>query len=115
MSPASIEIPSWSAKSITISWNMPKPEELNGKLTGFLVRVNASVNVNTNGTRAKREVIQISDVYNISKDSTSFTLKDLKPATMYSLEVAASTDAGQGPFSKPIYQTTGEDGRYMEL
>ena len=113
VSPSSIEIPSWSAKSITISWKRPKDEELNGALTGFLVRVNGSVNTNTSSERSKRDVIDIvSQVYNISKDKTSFILENLKPATKYSVEVAAATKAGLGPFSKPVYKTTGEDGRF---
>lgn len=110
-SPSKVEIPSWSAKSITISWATPKGEELNGKLTGFFVRVNTTVNANGSRTRARREIIQVSRLYNVSENSTSFTLEDLKPATRYSLEVAATTSVGAGPFSKPVYQTTGEDGK----
>ena len=110
VSPSSIEVPSWSAKSITISWSRPDEKDLNGELVGFMIRVNASINVNTTSARAKRGVIEVSQVYNASKDDTSFTLENLIPATRYSLEVAAATDAGVGPYSKPVYQTTGEDG-----
>ena len=57
----------------------------------------------------------ISQVHNVSKDTTSFTLENLKPATKYSLEVAAATNAGLGPFSKPVYKTTGEDGKFSSI
>jgi len=110
VSPSSVEIPSWSAKSITISWKRPKDEELNGELTGFLIRANGSANTNTSSERTKREVVDVtSQVHNVSKDTTSFTLENLRPATKYSLEVAAATNAGLGPYSKPVYKTTGED------
>lgn len=109
-SPSDIEIPHWSAKSITLSWSRPKDEELNGELTGFVVRVNTTKSVNESRLRTKREVTQVSVIYNVSKNMTSFTLDDLKPATKYSFEIAAATSEGIGPFSKPVHQTTGEDG-----
>eukprot|EP00794_Sanderia_malayensis_P008055 gene8055-8918_t len=112
-SPSSVEIPTWSAKSITISWSSPKFEDLNGELIGFVIRVNSTATVTaknaSNDRRSRREVAVVSRLYNVSKSETMYKLKDLKPATKYSLEVAAATNVGTGPFSKPIYRTTRED------
>ena len=111
VSPASIEIPAWSAKSITISWTKPNKEDLNGELIGYVIRVNSTSAANASRSRSRRDTTSMSMLYNVSKNHTSFTVKDLKPASKYSLEVAAKTSVGMGPYSKPVFQTTGEDGK----
>ena len=111
VSPASIEIPAWSAKSITISWNKPNEEDLNGELIGYIVRVNSTSAANASRSRSRRDTMSMSLLYNVSRNHTSFTVKELKPASKYSLEVAAKTSVGLGPYSKPVFQTTGEDGK----
>ena len=109
--PLSLEVAVWSAKSITITWMKPRLEDLNGELTGYIIRVNSTVTSNTSRARVKRETIYVSELHNISTNKTKYSIENLRPATEYSLEVAAVTSIGHGPFSKPIYQSTGEDGK----
>ena len=111
-SPGKIEVSVSSPTSLFISWNEPKYEDLNGELTGYVIRANDTGLPNSTNKRARRATSAGSKLIEVPKNQTSYELKKLRAATRYSVEVAASTAVGYGKFSKPIYKTTNEDGKY---
>lgn len=79
--------------SITVEWNELKCIEQNSNITGYTIRV-----IN--------ETVLIS----VSSDTREFAVVDLFPSTLYTIEIAAESANGTGPFqsiSNSTLQPTG--------
>ena len=96
-------ITSKSSRSLSLEWNRPRPEDRNGIITDYVIRV-------TN--------IRTSVASESTTSSTSYTMGSLKPCTTYSVVIAARNVNGTGPFSAIYEVQTNEDGKlrlYSEM
>ena len=87
--PSSVNVSEVTSSSITVQWGPVDCIHRNGDITGYSVQY-GSLNVS------------------ISGDSSGgmYVISGLMPSTTYSIQVAAETSAGTGPFSTVIYQLT---------
>ena len=82
-----------------MAWNGVECIERNTKITGFTVRYDPPSSDGTDEVSASG--------YGFSGGSV--TLTRLSPSTSYSIEVAADSDKGCGPFSGAITVVTGSE------
>jgi len=83
-------------------WDPPPELQQNGELTEYKVRFAMS----------ESEVgVQEARLVTVEASQTSVVLMDLDTWTQYKIWVAASTSAGDGPYSDVIVVQTDEDGR----
>ena len=82
--------------SLTISWQLPPEKDHNGRITGYVIQY---TRVGSNDTMS----------VNVTS-GTTHTMSELVPNIAYSVEVAAMTVNGTGPFSDAIIGTSGEVG-----
>lgn len=87
------------ARSITLSWNLPLPEDLNGVITGYTVKVENTDSGETSLFTTTERVYTVNTT--------------LIPYQSYNISVAASTVEGRGPFSDSISVITPEDGKKL--
>ena len=80
---------------LLVEWDPLPAYYVNGKLLGY------TINYMDNA------LFQLKSVNTSGQYPTQFTIKDLKPAHVYYVEVAAFTSKGVGPFSNLVYATTG--------
>ena len=80
---------------MTISWNLPAPENQNGVITGYVVNLTA---------------VGSGDISQYSSSSENITIGSLHPFTTYSFTVAAQTSVGTGPYTTNSTVMTPEDG-----
>ena len=87
--PSSVSVSEVTSSSITVQWGPVDCIHRNGDITGYSVQY-GSENVS------------------ISGDSSGgmYVISGLMPSTTYSIQVAAETSAGTGPFSTVLYQLT---------
>ena len=76
-------------------WVIPLPEQQNGPIVGYTVRV-----------------VRVDNGDTVEFDTTNTTLMvdSLVPYTSYEWTVAARTSVGTGPFSSPVTERTLQDG-----
>ena len=74
--------------SLTVLWEAPEASKQNGLITFYEVEV---ISLDINHTEL------------INTSNGSFILNDLHSFYTYSIRVAASTSAGRGPYSTPVY------------
>ena len=84
-----------SSTSAVLTWEAPPPEDLNGHLIGYFI----------NMTKLRTE-----ERLELFSNSTSLTVYNLQPHTVYTCISAAVTNAGHGPFSNSIQIVTLEAG-----
>ena len=84
-----------SSTSAVLTWEAPPPEDLNGHLIGY------SINLTKIRTEGRLQLFS---------NSTSLTVYNLQPYTVYTCISAAVTNAGRGPFSNSIQIVTLEAG-----
>ena len=87
-----------NATAILISWNPPPFLDQNGDIIGYQLMV-------TNQNRTNSSAI----IYNVT-NITSYVATMLEEFVVYSIEIAARTLVGFGPFSDPVSNLTLEDG-----
>ena len=92
--PQNVHGQSNSETMITVAWNTPPHESLNGVLRGYTIRY-ASV----------ESMLEPLTTHLLPPGPTHYTINDLQPSTNYSIEVAAVT-VDVGPYSSPVYITT---------
>ena len=80
--------------SLRVSWQPPPEIHRNGIITGYMVKY-------TGGSSGMMTVTS----------GTTRILSRLVPFVQYSVQVAAMTNAGDGPFSDAVEQTSGQDGK----
>ena len=89
-----------SSRSAVFSWDQPLPEEQNGIITGYGIRI---------------IVVETGEILQLSSDSTSLTVDTLSPFTTYQSIIAARTSVGVGPFSSTFTLRTPEDSKQIVL
>ena len=88
-------VDSTTATSISLSWEAPADDQINGIIVRYVIRV---VLVDTGMT------------YYYNSSVLTATITSLKPYTTYECSIAAVTSAGRGPFSSAITVQTDEAG-----
>ena len=94
--PQSTDTPVILSMAILLTWDLPLPEQQNGPIVGYTVRV---VRVNGGNTT------------DFATNSTMLVVPSLDPYTLYEWRVAAETVLGTGPFSGPLTVQTLPDGK----
>ena len=92
--PTSVITSSDSSSSITVQWGMVPCIHHNGDITGYSIQYGV----------VRSGSIQIMSV--LESDTSQTTISGLRPATTYSIQVAAVNSAGIGVYSIPINQLT---------
>ena len=87
-----------NATAILISWNIPPFLDQNGDIIGYQLMITNQNRTNSSAT-----------VYNIA-NITSYVATMLEEFEVYSIEIAAQTAVGLGPFSDPVSDQTLIDG-----
>ena len=87
-----LEVVGTEVTNISLAWQQPLPEDRNGDILGFIVRISS--------VSARRETREINTVY------TNITISSLTPYTLYECVVAAYTTVGTGPSSSIILART---------
>ena len=92
--PTSVSVSEVTTSSITVQWGPVDCIHRNGDITGYSVRYG-------------------SETVSVSGDSSGgmYVISGLMPSTTYSIEVAAETSVGTGPYSTAINQLT--DGKMI--
>ena len=92
--PTSVRTSSDSSSSITVQWGMVPCIHHNGDITGYSVQYGVVGSGNT-------QTMSVS-----GGDTSHTTIIGLRPARIYSVQVAAVNSADVGLYSAPIYQPT---------
>ena len=88
-----------AASSIVVSWNSPMLTHQNGIITKYkILYFLTAINNATNNT-----IVLLGNV-------TRHTIYDLKPSSNYSIQVAAATSVGFGPYHEQIIHLTDPAG-----
>ena len=99
MSPQDFASANISSRSVVLMWEPPPPEHQNGNITHYVI--NASV-------------VGSGETFQWLSDSTTLLVNNLTPFTTYLLVVAATNNAGTGPFISTILTVqTPEDGEFI--
>ena len=96
--PQDIEVSGDDPGSLIVSWQPPLEVNCNGAITGYVIqyaRVGSDVNDNM--------------IVNVPNETT-LAIPGLFAHVEYSVTMAAVNAKGTGPFSKPVVETSGEDG-----
>jgi len=93
--PQSVVVTDFDPSSLEVSWQPPPEADHNGVITGYVIQY----------TR-----VGTSDTMSVTITSgTTHTISGLVAFVEYSVEVAAMTVNGTGPFSNAIVQVSGQD------
>ena len=87
-----------NSTSISVSWYSPPFLDQNGDIIGYQLMI-----TNQNRTNSQPLIFNVTNV-------TSYVATMLQEFEVYSIEIAAETAIGLGPFSKPDNDQTLEDG-----
>ena len=87
--PTSVSVSEVTSSNITVQWGPVDCIHRNGDLTGYSVQI-GSENVSVSGDFS----------------GGMYVIFGLMPSTYYSIQVAAETSAGTGPYSRAIDQLT---------
>jgi len=94
--PVDIEPESLNSRTLHISWSPPPTEDRNGPIIGYLLDITDA-----------RSGLEFPLINTTEPLHTQFSLTPFK---IYHISVAASTEAGTGPFSDAISVTMPQDG-----
>ena len=83
--------------SVSSTWTLPAQEERNGQIIYFII-VLKDIQFNTSDLTA-------------NTTNFEYIFNGLHEYTQYTLEIAAATSAGLGPFSSPVTFVTNENGK----
>ncbi|KAL4657330.1 hypothetical protein GN956_G4875 [Arapaima gigas] len=97
-SPENVQATATSPESISLSWQTPPKDALNGVLQGFRVIYWANL---PDG--------ELGEIRNVTTQQPSLELDGLEKYTNYSVQVLAFTRAGDGVLSQQVYIRTKED------
>ena len=84
---------------MNVSWQPPSEQDFNGSITGYVIQY----------TRVGSHTSDDTMIVNVP-DDTNLVIPGLFACAEYSVTVAAVNANGTGPFSKPVVETSGEDG-----
>ena len=85
-----------SSRTASLSWDSPDLSSRNGEITSYTVNVS---------------VVESEEMLQFIALSTDLELSSLRPYHTYLYIIAASTVAGEGPFSMAVIITMPEDGK----
>ena len=95
--PQNVMVTTVNPASLMVSWQPPPVIDLNGPLNGHVIRYSR---------------VGSSDMMNdVVTSGTTHTISGVVAYSNYSVKVTAVNDQGTGPFSNPVIQVSGEDGR----
>ena len=95
--PANLAPSVMNSTAASVTWQLPPEEDRNGLIIYYIILLR-DIQFNT------------SDItVNVTELTYQFT--DLQEYTRYSVEIAAATSAGLGPFSSSLIFTTHEDSK----
>ncbi|XP_050670945.1 cell adhesion molecule Dscam2-like [Leptidea sinapis] len=97
--PRTITLRPLRARELVVTWQAPSRETWHGTLLGYTIRWWEA----TDDSKASSEK---GSEAGASADSTTTTIRGLKPATRYGVTVRAYNAAGNGPLSPPHYRHT---------
>lgn len=87
-----------NSTAISVSWDPPPFLDQNGDIIGYQLMI-----TNQNRTNSSASVFNVTGI-------TSYVATMLEEFEVYSIEIAARTAIGLGPFSDPVRNQTFEDG-----
>ena len=89
-----------NSTAISISWDPPPFLDQNGDIIGYQLMI---TNQNRTNSSAVVDNVRVSNI-------TSYVATELEEFEVYSIEIAAQTAIGLGPFNDPVSNQTFEDG-----
>ena len=92
--PTSVRVSEVTSSSITVQWGPVDCIHRNGDITGYSVQYGS-------------ETVSVSG----NSSGGMYVISGLMPSTNYTMQVAAETNAGTGPYSEPVNQLT--DGMFL--
>ncbi len=108
--PANMAVLSIEATSITLTWEPPPVDTLNGPLIGYTFKYRCYPRV-TCPTQSCPELLhRVPVLEHTSVRKISYKFEDLMPFMNYTFEVAAETLTGCGPFSFTVTMETKQTG-----
>lgn len=96
--PQNIKVLSDDPASLKVSWQPPLERDCNGAITGYVIQY-TRVGIFESDDKM---ILNVSNV-------TMLTISGLIANDKYKVTVAAVNKNGTGPFSKPVFETSGED------
>ena len=114
--PTSVTAIALSSTSILITWHNPMDFDLNGILTGFYIGLTDARGNERNYTQpALTYSLHIEGAWNGKTfhyyiSISNIYLLGLEKFAVYTIEVSAQNDEGEGPMSEPVTIRTQEDG-----
>jgi len=91
------------SRGIRVTWSPPPADQWHGVLTGYRVLyAPADSDSDSDGS-----------VASVPADDSSYTVRGLRPWTLYNIWVLAYTATGDGPRSDVIVVQTAEDGQFI--
>ena len=95
--PINITVMSAHPGSLNISWEPPLEIDQNGPITDYVIRYSrVGSNVTMDDIVTSRHI---------------YTITELLPFVNYSVEIAAINVNGTGPFSDPVVELSGHEGK----
>ena len=92
---------SLNSSSISLSWDLPAPDQRNGDITGYVINV----------TNLDNETVH----QYVTSAVSVLTVTNLIPFTLYEVQVFARTSVGVGQSPAIVLVITDEDGRLIRL
>ena len=96
--PQSFTAESTGVTTISLSWQLPLPEDRNGVIIGYTVSLSS---------------VSSAETRRLTTTDTNLTVTSLSPYTTYECIVAAFTNIGEGPPSSIILVQTEETSRFL--
>ena len=105
--PTSVRVSEVTSSSITVQWGPVDCIHCNGDITGYSVQYGE-----VGSAEGERTVVEM-----VSGDFNGgmYTISGLSAPTPYTVEVAAETSAGTGPYSQPVNIETSDSEDYICL
>jgi len=103
--PPTVTVTVQSSSSITLAWEPPVLNQLNGIITHYDgIITEAQILYLEDGTIISQEMMSANFTYNAS-DSHTQILDMLHPSYNYTITMAAVTNVGKSPYSEPVTVT----------
>ena len=100
--PRNINIASSSSRSLRVSWELPAPEETNGRLLGFYL------GLKEHDSKVPYNFTTVGAIEG-TNSHTSTVVNELQPYTKYDIILQAFNSKGTGPASDPVIGKTRQD------